>query len=66
MSHHTNTRRTSRAVGAASAVGAFLAFGMAPLTVAPPAQADEFDWITDLFDPSTWLAAGPARAGFSG
>ncbi|MGB3333095.1 MAG: PGRS repeat-containing protein, partial [Mycobacterium sp.] len=63
MSHHTNTRRSSRAVGAASAVGAFLAFGMAPLTTAPAAQADEFDWIADLFDTSSWLDPGPAEVG---
>ena len=55
MTHHTNTRRASRAIGAASTVGAFLAFGMAPMTTAPAAQADGFDWIADLFDTSAWL-----------
>ncbi|MGB3331677.1 MAG: PGRS repeat-containing protein, partial [Mycobacterium sp.] len=63
MSHHTNARRHSRAVGAASAVGAFLAFGMAPLSSAPAAQADEFDWIADLFDASAWLTPEPADVG---
>ncbi|MGV0626411.1 hypothetical protein [Mycolicibacter minnesotensis] len=36
-------------------MGAFLALGSA---VAPPAQADEFDWLSDLFDPSAWAASG--------
>ncbi|WP_264079881.1 hypothetical protein, partial [Mycolicibacter hiberniae] len=42
-------RRRSRSVAAAgSAVGAFLTFGMAPLSAAPAAHADEFDWVVDL------------------
>lgn len=35
--NHTNQRRPFRAIGSAGTVGAFLAFGMAPLTVAPVA-----------------------------
>lgn len=54
------SRRQDRAVGAAASVAAFLAFGVMPLTPAPAAQADEFDWIVDLFDVSTW---GPADDG---
>ncbi|ORA74586.1 hypothetical protein BST28_22530, partial [Mycolicibacter kumamotonensis] len=30
---------------------------MAPLAAAPVAQADEFDWLTDLFEP--WFGAAP-------
>ncbi|ORA75008.1 hypothetical protein BST28_22445, partial [Mycolicibacter kumamotonensis] len=41
-------RRRSRAVAAGSAVGAFLAFGVAPVSVAPVAHADELDWVVDL------------------
>lgn len=45
-----NAKARRRAVGAGSAVGAFLAFGMTPLATAPPARADlfDFDWIGDL------------------
>ncbi|WP_264002290.1 hypothetical protein, partial [Mycolicibacter arupensis] len=42
------SRRRSRAAGAATAVGAFLAFGLGPLASAPAAQADEFDFVVDL------------------
>ncbi|MGH3564020.1 MAG: PGRS repeat-containing protein, partial [Mycobacterium sp.] len=52
----SNARRRNRVAGAASAVGAFLTFGMSPLATAPPARADELDWLIDLLDPS--LAAG--------
>lgn len=45
-----SVRRGSAAVG----VGAFLALGS---VVAPPAQADELDWLSDLFDPSVWSAS---------
>ncbi|WP_337339702.1 PGRS repeat-containing protein, partial [Mycolicibacter longobardus] len=40
-------------MGAASAVGAFLAFGMAPLATVPPAGAEVFDvdWMLDLLGP---------------
>ncbi|WP_342710399.1 PGRS repeat-containing protein, partial [Mycolicibacter sinensis] len=41
-------------MGASSAVGAFLAFGMAPLAAAPVANADFEDFLTDLFDPGAW------------
>ena len=47
---HTSSERGRygrTVVGATSAVGAFLAFGMAPLATAPVAQADEFDVILD-------------------
>ncbi|MGV0750960.1 hypothetical protein ABQF29_22560, partial [Mycolicibacter minnesotensis] len=33
---------------AGSAVGAFLAFGLSPLSSAPVAHADELDWVVDL------------------
>ena len=42
-------RRSSRMLGAGSAVGAFLAFGMAPLAAAPAANADIDDALVDLF-----------------
>src|SRR5690625_4898628 len=50
--HRTSQQGRNRALGAGSAVAAFLAFGMAPLTAAPPAQAEfedlfDFDWLTD-------------------
>ncbi|WP_167666269.1 hypothetical protein, partial [Mycolicibacter icosiumassiliensis] len=38
-----------RVAGAGTAVGAFLAFGLSPLAAAPPAQAEDFGWFTDLF-----------------
>src|SRR5690625_3273361 len=57
-----DTNRRNRVIGASSTVGAFLTFGMIPLAPTPPAQADEFDWILDLFDPSLWLAADPTDA----
>lgn len=44
----TGARRRKRIAGAGSAVGAFLAFGMSPLAAAPPAHADELDWVSDL------------------
>lgn len=54
-------RRGPRVVGAGTAVGAFLAFGTAPLAAAPPARADVedmlIDQVTELFDPSTWADA---------
>lgn len=40
-------RRRSRAVGAGAAAGAFLTFGMTPLTPAPAANADGLDVILD-------------------
>src|SRR5690625_757534 len=46
-------RRRRRALGSASAAGAFLAFGVAPLAAAPAAYADDFG-LLDLIDPSTW------------
>lgn len=47
----TGARYRGRVVGAASAVGAFLAFGMAPMAAAPAAHADfDFDdFFGDLF-----------------
>ncbi|MGH3560530.1 MAG: hypothetical protein ACRDTN_01655, partial [Mycobacterium sp.] len=59
QSGRAKAHRHSRGVlGAGAAAGAFLAFGMTPLATAPQAQADELDWITDLFDPSSWFGAG--------
>lgn len=58
MTQHSSSRsghRGKRVIGAGSAVGAFLAFGMAPMVSAPAAQADDFglDNLFDLFfDPS--------------
>ncbi|WP_342713774.1 PGRS repeat-containing protein, partial [Mycolicibacter sinensis] len=52
MSRHRHSgskgRRSSRVLGAGSAVGAFLAFGMAPLGAAPAAHADFDDVLIDL------------------
>lgn len=45
-------QRRTRAIGAGTAVGAFLAFGMTPLAPAPQAHADDFGWLLDLFEPS--------------
>ncbi|MGB3334277.1 MAG: hypothetical protein WBA79_15855, partial [Mycobacterium sp.] len=45
-------RRRKRIAGAGTAVGAFLAFGMTPLSVTPSAHADELDWVSDLFGQS--------------
>ena len=39
----TKTRRRARVVGAGTAAGAFLAFGLYPLAGAPTAKADVFD-----------------------
>ncbi|MGB3895364.1 MAG: hypothetical protein WA942_14060, partial [Mycolicibacter sinensis] len=55
-------QRRNRAIGASSAVAAFLAFGMAPLATAPPAQADledlfDFSWFNELFAPADTTAA---------
>lgn len=47
-------RRRDRAIGASASVATFLAFGLTPLTTVPVAQADEFDWIVNLFDPAAW------------
>ncbi|WP_264074088.1 hypothetical protein, partial [Mycolicibacter minnesotensis] len=41
-------RRGGRVAAAGSAVGAFLTFGMSPLSAAPAAHADELDWVVDL------------------
>lgn len=51
------SRRRNRAVGTVASVGAFLTFGVMPLA---PAQADEFDWIADVFDMSAWVDDGAA------
>ncbi|MBS9536276.1 hypothetical protein KIH27_22115, partial [Mycobacterium sp. M1] len=64
--HRTGRRaaRRRRALGAGTAAGAFLAFGLGPL--APSAQADgEFDWLTDLVDAMTGTVAtaGPDTHG---
>ena len=48
-------RRRNLAIGSGSAVGAFLAFGMAPLAAAPPAKADIEDMI---FEPIINSLAG--------
>ncbi|TXH10575.1 MAG: hypothetical protein E6R04_04985, partial [Spirochaetes bacterium] len=50
MARHRQDRgRSKRVLGAGSAVGAFLAFGMGPLASAPAAQADVEDVLFDLF-----------------
>lgn len=41
-------------MGAAASVGAFLAFGTAPLAAAPAASADFDDLLADLFGLSAW------------
>ncbi|WP_067970085.1 PGRS repeat-containing protein [Mycolicibacter icosiumassiliensis] len=51
----TASRHRNRMIGAGSAVAAFLAFGMTPLTPAPQAQADfedlfNFDWLAPTAD----------------
>lgn len=51
------SRRRNRAVGTVASVGAFLTFGVMP---SAPAQADEFDWIADVFDMSAWVDDGGA------
>lgn len=45
--------RRRRVLGAGTAIGAFLAFGLSPLVGAPAANADGFDldWLSDLFTP---------------
>src|SRR5690625_398450 len=55
----TNKRRAARAVGASSAMGAFLAFGITPLTAAP-ARAEGFDDILEAIfgQASTWFDPG--------
>lgn len=53
------SRRRNRAVGTVASVGAFLTFGVMPLA---PAQADEFDWIADVFDMSAWIPADDGGA----
>ncbi|MGB7870617.1 MAG: PGRS repeat-containing protein, partial [Mycobacterium sp.] len=42
QTRNTKTRRRARAVGAGTAAGAFLAFGMTPLATTPSAHADDF------------------------
>ena len=42
QTRNTKTRRRARVVGAGTAAGAFLAFGMTPLATAPSAHADDF------------------------
>jgi hypothetical protein len=42
QTRNTKTRRRARVVGAGTAAGAFLAFGMTPLAAAPSAHADDF------------------------
>src|SRR5574340_742060 len=49
----SKARRGRRVLGAGTAAGAFLAFGMTPLAAAPQAQADDFG-LLDLFDPSAF------------
>ena len=73
MSHRSATKtansRVRRAVGATSAVGAFLAFGMTPLTAAP-ASADGLDGLfDDLFswvEPPAADTSGLEWLGFDG
>lgn len=62
MSERDRVRAGRRRVaGAATSVGAFLAFGLSPLA-ASPAQAD-----FDFFDPSSWFDAAdtPGAADFT-
>ena len=42
QTRNTKTRRRARVVGAGTAAGAFLAFGMTPLATTPSAHADDF------------------------
>jgi len=74
MSRHQSCRRGAskngarggrirRAAGAGSALAAFLAFGMTPLTTGPVAHADGFD---DLLDPGFWGAFADVPGGADG
>ncbi|MGB3332060.1 MAG: hypothetical protein WBA79_04570, partial [Mycobacterium sp.] len=56
-------RERRRVLGAGSAVGAFLAFGLGPIATAPSARAD-IDWLVDFVDASvvSGAAVGPAAA----
>src|ERR1700757_4359439 len=58
QTRNTNGRRRARAVGAGTAAGAFLAFGMTPLAAMPSAHADDFG----LGD----LITNPITGGMSG
>src|SRR5258707_14352524 len=42
QTRNIEARRRARVVGAGTAAGAFLAFGMTPLATAPSAHADDF------------------------
>jgi endoglycosylceramidase len=42
-----NTKARHRVIGVSTSAGAFLAFGLAPLATAPPANADDLDPILD-------------------
>ena len=46
-SSKAKARRRRRAVGMGGSAGAFLAFGLGPLAIAPAAHADPFDVILD-------------------
>ncbi|MGB6146598.1 PGRS repeat-containing protein, partial [Mycolicibacter algericus] len=60
---NTGSRYRKRVAGATSSVGAFLAFGMAPLAAAPAAHAD-VDFLGDLLGDlvSSWTVADPGDA----
>ncbi|MGB5795914.1 MAG: PGRS repeat-containing protein, partial [Mycolicibacter algericus] len=49
-------QRLTRTLGTGAAAAAFMAFTATPLGGAPAAQADELDWIFDLFNPADWAA----------
>ncbi|MGB3894943.1 MAG: hypothetical protein WA942_11930, partial [Mycolicibacter sinensis] len=46
----------TRSLGAGAAAAAFMAFTVSPMGAAPKAQADELDWLLDLFSPTDWAA----------
>ncbi len=54
--------RRGRAIGMSAGAGAFLAFGLSPLTALPSAQADVLtDWVDLIIDPVV-NAAPPVEA----
>ncbi|MBS9534046.1 hypothetical protein KIH27_10665, partial [Mycobacterium sp. M1] len=67
QSADAKVRGARRVAGATTAVGAFLAFGLAPLTSAPAAHADgEFDWLTEMLEPATTSVSTNDLGEFSG
>ncbi|MBS9535344.1 hypothetical protein KIH27_17295, partial [Mycobacterium sp. M1] len=61
MGRNPQAGRRRRVVGAGAAVGAFLTFGLGPVTATPAAHADEtgLEWLTDIF--GSW--SGDALSG---